>query len=201
MWKTNAKFISELIYQENGYAKYWKADLENKDGVFNCSFGIKLLENHLKLDKKVCFLKCQKNIYGYSCKEIQFLDDKEELTHWERTAINSQEPIKRGDLEEKLKEIIELLEKETNKKWFYRLDSDFFIQIECFNAPYLRFAVVELPKNKFKLDNNPALNHLKNIYTELSKLEVHFLFKDIKERIKILELWEKKKIASVSILN
>ena len=47
MWKTVAKFISEPVYHEVQFMKFYKATLENKEGKFVCSFGEKYLLTQL----------------------------------------------------------------------------------------------------------------------------------------------------------
>jgi hypothetical protein len=59
--------------------KFYKATLENKDGRFVCSFGEKYLQGYSS-EKKICFLKCKKTNFGFSCQEIEFLDNNEEVT-------------------------------------------------------------------------------------------------------------------------
>jgi hypothetical protein len=59
--------------------KFYKATLENKEGKFFCSFGEKYLQDYSQ-EKKVCFLKCKKTSFGFSCQEIEFLDNNEEVT-------------------------------------------------------------------------------------------------------------------------
>ena len=85
MWKTVARFISEPVYHEVQFMKFYKATLENKDGNFTCSFGEKYLRDYSR-EKKVCFLKCKKTKFGFSCQEIEFLDSNEEITSWVETA-------------------------------------------------------------------------------------------------------------------
>jgi len=74
-----ARFISEPVYHEVQFMKFYKATLENKDGKFTCSFGEKYLQDYSQ-EKKVCFLKCKKTNFGFSCQEIEFLDNNEEIT-------------------------------------------------------------------------------------------------------------------------
>jgi hypothetical protein len=53
--------------------------MENKDGKFTCSFGEKHLHDYSR-EKKVCFLKCKKTNFGFSCQEIEFLNNNDEIT-------------------------------------------------------------------------------------------------------------------------
>jgi len=194
MWKTVARFISEPVYHEVQFMKFYKATLENKDGRFVCSFGEKYLQDYSQ-EKKICFLKCKKTSFGFSCQEIEFLDNNEEITSWVETAgreskekaIQNKEVLKK-ELTEKAKIIIDLLERESGNNWTFRIDSQpFSIYLESSDNPYLRFLVSNFAKNQVILDNNPALNHLKNIYVDLAKIDIYHLFKDIQERIKIME--------------
>ncbi len=194
MWKTVARFISEPIYHEVQFMKFYKATLKNKDGSFICSFGEKYLSNYSH-EKKVCFLKCKKTNFGFSCQEIKFLDNNEEITSWVETVgkeskektIQNKEILKK-ELVEKAKIIIGLLEKETGNNWTFRIDSQpFSIYLENLEKPHLRFLISNFAKNQVILDNNLALNHLKNIYVDLTKIDIYYLFKDIQERIKIIE--------------
>ncbi|CAI2180336.1 6194_t:CDS:2 [Funneliformis geosporum] len=143
--KEFARFISEPVYHEVQFMKFYKATLENKDGNFACSFGEKHLQNYSR-EKKVCFLKLE--TIGKESKE---------------KAIQNKELLKK-ELTEKAKIIIKNLEN-----------------------PRLRFLVSNFAKNQVILDNNLALNHLKNIYVDLTKIDLYYLLKDIQERIKILE--------------
>ena len=59
--------------------------------------------------------------------------------------------------------------------------------MENLGNPHLRFLISNFAKNQVILDNNPALNHLKNVYVDLAKTDIYYLFKDIQERIKIIE--------------
>jgi len=80
------------------------------------------------------------------------------------------------------------LEREVGNNWTFRIDSQpFSIYLESLDNPYLRFLVSNFAKNQVILDNNPALNHLKNIYVDLAKIDIYCLFKDIQERIKVME--------------
>ncbi|CFW92787.1 protein of unknown function (coil coil domain) [endosymbiont DhMRE of Dentiscutata heterogama] len=194
MWKTIARFISEPVYHEVQFMKFYKATLENKDGNFTCSFGEKYLKNYSR-EKKICFLKCKKTNFGFSCQEIEFLNNSEEITSWVETAgkenkekaIQNKEILKK-ELTEKAKIIISLLEKETKNNWTFRIDSQpFSIYLENSENPHLRFLISNFAKNQVILDNNPALNHLKNVYADLTKIDIYHLFKDIQERIKIVE--------------
>ena len=174
--------------------KFYKATLENKDGKFFCSFGEKYLRDY-SVEKKVCFLKCKKTSFGFSCQEIEFLDNNEEITSWVETAgkenkekATHNKEILKKELAEKVKIIISLLEKENGNNWTFRIDSQpFSIYLESSDNPYLRFLVSNFAKNQVILDNNPALNHLKNVYVDLAKIDIYYLFKDIQERIKIIE--------------
>ena len=194
MWKTVARFISEPVYHEVQFMKFYKATLENKDGRFVCSFGEKYLQDYSR-EKRICFLKCKKTSFGFSCQEIEFLDNNEEITSWVETtgreskekAIQNKEVLKK-ELTEKAKIIIDLLEREVGNNWTFRIDSQpFSIYLESSDNPYLRFLVSNFAKNQVILDNNPALNHLKNIYVDLAKIDIYCLFKDIQERIKVME--------------
>lgn len=194
MWKTVARFISEPVYHEVQFMKFYKATLENKDGRFVCSFGEKYLQDYSR-EKRICFLKCKKTSFGFSCQEIEFLDNNEEITSWVETtgreskekAIQNKEVLKK-ELTEKAKIIIDLLEREVGNNWTFRIDSQpFSIYLESLDNPYLRFLVSNFAKNQVILDNNPALNHLKNIYVDLAKIDIYCLFKDIQERIKVME--------------
>ena len=194
MWKTVARFISEPVYHEIQFMKFYKATLENKDGKFVCSFGEKYLQDYSQ-EKKVCFLKCKKTGFGFSCQEIEFLNNNEEVTSWVETAgkeskekaIQNKEALKK-ELTEKVKIIIGLLEKMTLNNWTFHIDSQpFSIYLENLEKPYLRFLVSSFAKNQAVLDNNLALNHLKNVYVDLTKIDIFHLFKDIQERIKIIE--------------
>jgi len=194
MWKTVAKFISEPIYQEFQFMKFYKATLENKEGKFVCSFGEKYLQDYSK-EKKVCFLKCKKTNFGFSCQAIEFLDNNEEITSWVETtgkankekAIQNKEVLKK-ELTEKAKIIVSLLEKETKNNWTSRIDSQpFSIYLECSEKSHLRFLISNFARNQVVLDSNSALNHLKNVYVDLTKIDVYYLFKDIQERIEVIE--------------
>ena len=194
MWKTVARFVSEPIYQEVQFMKFYKATLENKDGNFVCSFGEKYLRDYSS-EKKVCFLKCKKTGFGFSCQELEFLDNDEEITSWVETAgkeskekaIQNKEVLKK-ELTEKAKIIISLLERETGNNWTFRIDSQpFSVYLENSKNPHLRFLISNFAKNQVILDSNPALNHLKNVYVDLTKIDIYYLFKDIQERIKIIE--------------
>ena len=79
MWKTIAKIVNVPTYQQIGRMEFYKASIENKEGIFDCSFGKKLFQDYSQ-EKEVCFLKCRKNQWGFSCKKIEFLDNNEELT-------------------------------------------------------------------------------------------------------------------------
>ncbi|CAG8596953.1 27844_t:CDS:10 [Gigaspora margarita] len=57
----------------------------------------------------------------------------------------------------------------------------------CVNKPHLKFGITDTPKNEVKLDNNSALNHLKNIYVDLANIDIYNLLKTIQERTKLLE--------------
>ena len=194
MWKTVARFISEPVYHEVQFMKFYKATLENKDGKFTCSFGEKYLQDYSQ-EKKVCFLKCKKTSFGFSCQEIEFLDNNEEITSWVETAgkeskekANQNKEALKKELSEKVKIIVSLLEKETGNSWTARIDSQpLSIYLENSDNPYLRFLISNFAKNQVVLDNNPALNHLKNVYVDLTKIDIYHLFKDIKERTKIIE--------------
>jgi len=74
-----AKFISEPTYHEVQFMKFYKATLENKEGKFICSFGEKYLQDYSP-EKKICFLKCKKTSFGFSCQALEFLDNTEEIT-------------------------------------------------------------------------------------------------------------------------
>jgi hypothetical protein len=63
----------------------------------------------------------------------------------------------------------------------------FSIYLENTENPHLRFLISNFAKNQVILDNNSALNHLKNVYVDLTKIDIYYLFKDIQERIKIIE--------------
>ncbi|WP_147410684.1 hypothetical protein [endosymbiont GvMRE of Glomus versiforme] len=81
-----------------------------------------------------------------------------------------------------------MLAKETGKNWTFRIDSQpFSIYLECSKKPHLRFLISNFAKNQVVLDSNPALNHLKNIYVDLAKIDLYYLLKDIEERIKVIE--------------
>ena len=188
MWKTVAKFISEPVYHEVQFMKFYKATMENKDGKFTCSFGEKHLHDYSR-EKKVCFLKCKKTNFGFSCQEIEFLNNNDEITSWIETAakIQNKEALKK-ELTEKAKIIISLLEKELLNNWTFRIVSQpLSIYLESSENPYLRFLISSFAKNQVILDNNSALNHLKNVYVDLTKIDIYHLFKDIQERIKIIE--------------
>jgi hypothetical protein len=102
-------------------------------------------------------------------------------------AIQNKELLK-NELTEKAKIIISLLEKEFGNNWTFRIDSQpLSIYLENVENPYLRFLVSNFAKNQVILDNNPALNHLKSVYVDLVKIDIYYLFKDIQERIKIIE--------------
>ncbi|CAJ0829085.1 7931_t:CDS:2 [Entrophospora sp. SA101] len=131
-----ARFISEPIYQEVSFMKFYKAVLENKEGKFTCSFGIEFLENN------------------------------EPLTSWEETSRTESKAIK----EESKQEIQEKLK-----------------IVKCSDKPYLKFGITDSPQHQINLDANPALNHLKNIYINLTNIDIYHLFKDIQERIKVIE--------------
>jgi hypothetical protein len=194
MWKTVARFISEPVYQEVQFMKFYKATLENKNGNFVCSFGEKYLRDYSP-EKKVCFLKWRKTNFGFSCQEIEFLDNNEEITSWVETAgkesrekaIQDKEVLKK-ELTDKAKIIVNLLEKETSNRWTFRVDSQpFSLYLESSEKPYLRFLISNFAKNQVILDNNLALNHLKNVYVDLAKVDILFVFKDIRARVKIIE--------------
>jgi len=85
MQKTTAKIISEPIYHRIGFMEFYKVNLENKDGVFECSFGKKIFQDY-SLEKKICLLKCKKGHWGFVCKELEFLENNEELASWEEIA-------------------------------------------------------------------------------------------------------------------
>ncbi|CAH1764157.1 6520_t:CDS:2 [Entrophospora sp. SA101] len=77
-----ARFISEPIYQEVSFMKFYKAVLENKEGKFTCSFGIEFLENN------------------------------EPLTSWEETSRTESKAIKeesKQEIQEKLKIVIKVI--------------------------------------------------------------------------------------------
>jgi hypothetical protein len=81
-----------------------------------------------------------------------------------------------------------LLEKELLNNWTFRIVSQpLSIYLESSENPYLRFLISSFAKNQVILDNNSALNHLKNVYVDLTKIDIYHLFKDIQERIKIIE--------------
>ena len=154
MWKTVARFISEPTYQEVQFMKFYKATLENKDGNFVCSFGEKYLRDYSS-EKKICFLKCRKTNFGFSCQEIEFLDNNEKITSWVETAgkenkekiIQNKEVLKK-ELAEKAKIIINLLEKETGNNWTFRIDSQpFSLYLESLEKPHLRFLISNFAKN------------------------------------------------------
>ena len=194
MWKTVARFISEPVYHEVQFMKFYKATLENKDGKFTCSFGEKYLWDYSQ-KKKVCFLKCKKTSFGFSCQEIEFLDNNEEITSWVETSgreskekANQNKEALKKELSEKAKIIISLLEKETGNSWIIRIDSQpLSIYLENSENSYIRFLISNFAKNQVVLDNNLAFNHLKNVYVDLTKIDIYHLFKDIQERIKIIE--------------
>jgi len=80
------------------------------------------------------------------------------------------------------------LEKEVENNWTFRIDSQpLSIYLENSKNPHLRFLISNFAKNQVILDNNSALNHLKNVYVDLTKIDIYHLFKDIQERIKIIE--------------
>ena len=194
MWKTVARFVSEPVYYEVQFMKFYKATLENKDGNFTCSFGEKYLRDYSR-EKKVCFLKCKKTKFGFSCQEIEFLESNEKITSWVETAgkkskekaVQNIEVLKK-ELVEKVKMISNLLEKEIGNNWTFRIDSQpFSVYLENIEKPYLRFLISNFAKNQVILDNNSALNHLKNVYVDLAKIDIYYLFKNIQERIKIIE--------------
>ena len=84
--------------------------------------------------------------------------------------------------------IINLLEKEIGNNWTFRIDSQpFSVYLENTEKPYLRFLISNFAKSQIILDNNSALNHLKNFYVDLAKIDIYYMFKDIQERIKIIE--------------
>ena len=123
------------------------------------------------------------------------MDNNEEITSWVETvgkenkekAIQNKEALKK-ELTEKAKIIISLLEKEFRNNWTFRIDSQpLSIYLENLEKPYLRFLISNFTKNQVILDNNLALNHLKNVYVDLTKIDIYYLFKDIKERVKIIE--------------
>ena len=194
MWKTVARFISEPVYHEVQFMKFYKATLENKDGKFTCSFGEKYLQDYSQ-EKKICFLKCKKTSFGFSCQEIEFLDNNEGITSWVETSgreskekANQNKEALKKELSEKAKIIISLLEKETGNNWTARIDSQpLSIYLENSENSYLRFLISNFAKNQVVLDNNLAFNHLKNVYVDLTKIDIYHLFKDIQERIKIIE--------------
>ena len=187
MWKTVARFISEPVYHEVQFMKFYKATLENIDGKFTCSFGEKYLRDYSQ-KKKVCFLKCKKTSFGFSCQEIEFLDNNEEITSWVETAGKENKEVLKKELTERAKIIISLLEKETGNSWIIRIDSQpLSIYLENSENSYLRFLISNFAKNQVVLDNNLAFNHLKNVYVNLTKIDIYHLFKDIQERIKIIE--------------
>ena len=81
-----------------------------------------------------------------------------------------------------------MLEKELLNNWTFRIVSQpLSIYLESSENPYLRFLISSFAKNQVILDNNSALNHLKNVYVDLTKIDIYHLFKDIQERIKIIE--------------
>jgi hypothetical protein len=87
-----------------------------------------------------------------------------------------------------VKILTSLLEKETRKSWTFRIESQpFSVYLECSEKPYLRFLISNFAKNQVVLDSNSALNHLKNIYVDLARIDLYYLFKDIQERIKVIE--------------
>ncbi|CAH1761629.1 9935_t:CDS:10 [Entrophospora sp. SA101] len=49
------------------------------------------------------------------------------------------------------------------------------------------FLISNFAKNQVVLDSNSSLNHLKNVYVDLTKIDLYYLFKDIEERIKFIE--------------
>ncbi|CAJ0749356.1 23741_t:CDS:2 [Entrophospora sp. SA101] len=78
---------SALQAEEVSFMKFYKAVLENKEGKFTCSFGIEFLENN------------------------------EPLTSWEETSRTESKAIKeesKQEIQEKLKIVSNLLEKQTN---------------------------------------------------------------------------------------
>jgi hypothetical protein len=81
-----------------------------------------------------------------------------------------------------------LLEKEFGNNWTFRIDSQpFSIYLESLEKSYLRFLISNFAKNQVILDNNSALNHLKNVYVDLNKIDIYCLLIDIRERIKTIE--------------
>lgn len=95
--KTIARFISEPIYQRIGFMEFYKVNLENKDGIFKCSFGKKIFQDYSK-EKVICLVEGKKGHWGFVCKKVKFLNNNEELTTWENIApkekINSETPSK-----------------------------------------------------------------------------------------------------------
>jgi len=113
MLKTVARFVERPIWKEfqsiRGSYGYYMAKLENKNGIFTCSFGKKYLENY-SLEKKFCFLKCEKGSRSFNCREIEFLNDNEEITFWEEIAVktkNNQSDLQKEnqELKQQLAEI------------------------------------------------------------------------------------------------
>ena len=101
MLKTVARFIEKPIWKKFGYYQFYWAKLVNKEGEFNCSFGKKMLENYSG-ESKVCLLKCEKGSRGFNCREIEFLNDNEEITFWEEItakAKNNQTNLRKENQE------------------------------------------------------------------------------------------------------
>jgi len=104
----------------------------------------------------------------------------------EKTAQNKE--VLKKELTEKAKIMLSLLEKEVRNNWTFRIDTQpFSIYLENLESPHLRFLISNFAKNQVVLDNNPALNHLKNVYVDLAKIDIYYLFKDIQKRVKIIE--------------
>ncbi|CAJ0919130.1 494_t:CDS:2 [Entrophospora sp. SA101] len=116
---------SALQAEEVSFMKFYKAVLENKEGKFTCSFGEKYLQDYSK-DKPICFLKCKKTNFGFSCQGIEFLENNEPLTSWEETSRTESKAIKeesKQEIQEKLK-IVKELRKDSDK--FQKVREQFF---------------------------------------------------------------------------
>ena len=67
-----------------------------------------------------------------------------------------------------------MLEKELLNNWTFRIVSQpLSIYLESSENPYLRFLISSFAKNQVILDNNSALNHLKNVYVDLTKIDIY----------------------------
>ncbi|CAI2192707.1 4478_t:CDS:2 [Funneliformis geosporum] len=81
-----------------------------------------MLENYSG-ESTICLLKCEKGPRGFSCREIEFLNDNEEITFWEEIAVktkNNQSDLRKENQElkqqlaEVKKQLVEVLAERKN---------------------------------------------------------------------------------------